>query len=287
MVVHINYGTKDNREFHRISQLTELEGVYNNKGDWEGSGTLADIIWQYGHKKAPVLMNFQAVEFIEVSSSDNSITVKAIQDGCAVYEKTYVVGQDFDIKDGKIIIFREFSPMGKDVFIGPIYMEAALGLDIGKDGKFRSTNQGAGLALFIPYSMFESRDVRFNRVSDKPQGYPICHNILKGSKAIETNNFHEADPSIELFDSHKSELEELGGGDCSEGAPKVSAEVYLLRGKALVALNEYKAAIVCLMRSQEEEKNTQVYRDSCTQIALMYELGWGVEKNIETSKVWH
>jgi len=67
---------------------------------------------------------------------------------------------------------------------------------------------------------------------------------------------------------------------------KFTAETYFGRGKILVAMNDYKAAMACLMRAQEEEKDTQVYRDSCTQIATMYELGWGVDKDIEMSKAW-
>ena len=84
----------------------------------------------------------------------------------------------------------------------------------------------------------------------------------------------------------KSELEKLGGGDCSEGGPALSAETYYLRGKTLVALNKYKQAMVCLLRAQAEEKDTQVYRESCLEIATMYELGWGVDKDMNTSKAW-
>ena len=90
----------------------------------------------------------------------------------------------------------------------------------------------------------------------------------------------------EISLANAPEMKELNGGDCSENGLKVSAETYYQRGKALVALNEYKAAMACLMRAQNEEKDTVVYRDACTQIATMYELGWGVDKDIETSKSW-
>jgi tetratricopeptide (TPR) repeat protein len=90
----------------------------------------------------------------------------------------------------------------------------------------------------------------------------------------------------EMSDTKKMELEKLGGGDCSESAPKVSAEIYFLRDKTLVAMNEYKGAMQCLMRAQEEENDTQLYRDTCFQIATMYELGWGVDKDMEKSKAW-
>jgi TPR repeat protein len=32
--------------------------------------------------------------------------------------------------------------------------------------------------------------------------------------------------------------------------------------------------------------DAQVYRDACSKIATMNELGWGVDKNKETAKVW-
>ncbi len=75
-------------------------------------------------------------------------------------------------------------------------------------------------------------------------------------------------------------------GDCSKNSSAASAEIYLERGKSLLAVNEYKGALQCFLRVQEEEKYTQVYRDSCFQIAMMYELGWGVDKNMETAKAW-
>jgi hypothetical protein len=38
------------------------------------------------------------------------------------------------------------------------------------------------------------------------------------------------------------------------------------------------------MRTQEDEKDTKVYPDSCSGIATMHELVWGID--IEMSGVW-
>jgi hypothetical protein len=171
--------TQPGLDFNRVSRLSELEGVYKNHGDWEGSGTLAYIIWgDRRHNQKPPVVDFQAIEYIEVSSSDNSLTLKAIQNGCSIYEKTYVLGQDFKIGDGEIIIHREFHLLARgsgDVVLGPSYDEFTLGLDTAREGKFRSSESLAGLVfLLIPYATSDTRDVRFERLSDKPQGFKTC-----------------------------------------------------------------------------------------------------------------
>lgn len=45
-------------------------------------------------------------------------------------------------------------------------------------------------------------------------------------------------------------------------------------------------SITCALDSSMRTVYTQVYRDSCSQVATMYELGWGVDKNMEKSKEW-
>ncbi|MFS8118721.1 MAG: hypothetical protein ACMG55_09560 [Microcoleus sp.] len=113
--------------------------------------------------------------------------------------------------------------------------------------------------------------------------------LLPAQQAVNAINSNaKTEPVItkEIPETNELKLKNFGGGNCGKGTPKVSAEIYLQRGKILVALNKYKAAMICLMRAQEEEKDTNVYRDACSQIATMYELGWGVDKNIDTSKGW-
>lgn len=90
----------------------------------------------------------------------------------------------------------------------------------------------------------------------------------------------------EFSDANRPDSREQVDGDCSDGEQNVSPEAYFHRGNELMGQNKYKAAMVCFMRAQEVEKDTQIYRDSCSHIATMYELGWGVDKNMEKSKEW-
>jgi len=109
---------------------------------------------------------------------------------------------------------------------------------------------------------------------------------LKAAVAKEISASPKMDVVKDLSVTPKAEWEQLGNGDCSEGGTKVAAETYFSRGKDLMAKNDYKPAMVCFMRAQDEEKGTQVYRDSCSEIATMYELGWGVDKNMDESRAW-
>jgi hypothetical protein len=168
---------KGNQDFYTAAQLADFEGVYKNKGD--PVGFLSQVIWDTGSSTPPVV-HYQDVEFIEVSSTKNSLTAKAIQNGCVIYEKSYVLGRDFEIDGGKISIHREVSLLTRgpgDVLLGPSYEKISLGLDAGKNGKFRYSGYAAGLAfLFLPIAASDMRDVRFERVADKPHGYKACDN---------------------------------------------------------------------------------------------------------------
>jgi hypothetical protein len=173
-------GPEDNKDFIYISQPAELTGIYINKGD--PGGYLSNVIWGDWSGNArtnggPVAQD-QDIEFIEVSSSENSLIVKTIQNGCANYEQTYVIGRDFEISNGKIVIQTVFSPLTRgagDPLIGPVYAKRTLGLDVGKQGKVRGSTYAAGLVyMFLPVAISDTQDTKFNRITDKPQGYKTC-----------------------------------------------------------------------------------------------------------------
>lgn len=83
-----------------------------------------------------------------------------------------------------------------------------------------------------------------------------------------------------------AELEKLGGSECAGSEPGSTAESYYQRGNVLMGMSEYKKAMICFLMAQTNKPSQNVYRDSCSQIAMMYELGWGVDKDIEKSKSW-
>lgn len=181
----LHSGPEDNLEFHQISQLSELAGVYKNKGN--PSGYLSWIIWPDIEKITPAIketissdISHEDIELIEVIQKDNSLIVKAINKGCSIFEKMYILGQDFKIKDGKIIIRKEthlLSRGGDDVLLGPSYEDITLGLDSGKHAKSRSLGYAAGLVLMIfPMAVSDTSDIRYDRVSDKPLEFKNCNN---------------------------------------------------------------------------------------------------------------
>jgi hypothetical protein len=176
---------KDNLEFHQISQLSELAGVYKNKGN--PSSYLSWIIWPDIGEITPASkevissnIKHEDIELIEVIPKDNSLIVKAISKNCSIFEKIYILDQDFKIKDGKIIIRKEahlLSRGGDDVLLGPSYEDITLGLDSSKHAKSRSLGYAAGLVLMIfPMAVSDTSDIRYDRVSNKPQNYKNCNN---------------------------------------------------------------------------------------------------------------
>jgi len=176
-------GPEGNTRFYQISRLSELEGVYKNKGN--PSGFLSQKIWPDITKIFPDIkevMTFDTghedIEFIEVITKDNSLVLKAIQNGCSVYEKTYILGRDFEISNGKVVIHREAHLLSRgsgDVLAGPSYEDITMGIDTGKQGKSRSTSYAAGLIFMVmPVAISETTDIRYERVSNNPQNFKAC-----------------------------------------------------------------------------------------------------------------
>lgn len=83
-----------------------------------------------------------------------------------------------------------------------------------------------------------------------------------------------------------SELSQLGGPNCVDETATTTPDVFLKRGRSLASLNQYQAAMHCLLRAMDEGKGTTAYREACEFIATMYEFGWGVDKNIATARIW-
>lgn len=176
---------ENNLEFHQISQLSELAGVYKNKGN--PSGYLSLIIWPDIGEVTPAIketinsnISHEYIELIEVIPEHNSLILKAISKDCSIFEKKYILWQDFKIKDGKIIIHKEahlLSRGGDDVLLGPSYEDITLGLDSNKDAKSRSFGYAAGLVLMIfPMAVSDTSDIRYDRISDKPLEFKNCNN---------------------------------------------------------------------------------------------------------------
>jgi len=168
---------KVNLAFEQISRLSELEGIYKNAG--EPSGLLSYIFWPKLYEGIGAKFRHNDIEFIEVTLQDKgTFLVKGIVNGCSRIEKTFILGKDFELKDGRIIVPSKINYLSRgkgDMLIGPSTQDVTLGLDTEKQGKVKTSANYAGLLFaFIPVAVDETIETRFNRVSEKPQNYPPC-----------------------------------------------------------------------------------------------------------------
>jgi hypothetical protein len=171
--------TKPQQDFNfsKISDLNQIKGIYRNPGD--PKGFLSQVLWNnanitdnLGRK---VLHN--EIEFIQVSSKDNFVTVNAIKDNCIIYTKKYELNKDFKIIDGRIIIKDESHPLTRgdgDVVLGPSSEKIELGLDTEGHGKFKSKINVVGLVyMMIPLIVSEDITIRFKKM-DNNRLYEEC-----------------------------------------------------------------------------------------------------------------
>ncbi|MBL8309009.1 MAG: hypothetical protein JNL19_01165 [Burkholderiales bacterium] len=79
---------------------------------------------------------------------------------------------------------------------------------------------------------------------------------------------------------------EMGVASCDGVPADASAQDHLDQGRKLVATDQYPGAMRCLLRAMEMGKGTSVYRESCQAVSMLYDYGWGVQKNVETARLW-
>lgn len=172
----VRSGPAGGSEFGSIDDVVDIDGVYENDGDPEGR--LSEILWG----KTPLECNgttvrHEEVESIAVSTSEDTVRVLAVLDGCTACERTYVLGRDLSIERGRIVLHeRAFavSRGGDDVMLGPSYEKAVIGLDVGGNALYESRGAGAGLVLtLIPAAFSEVSRIRFSRVRPAAD-YPPC-----------------------------------------------------------------------------------------------------------------
>lgn len=155
------------------------------------------------------------------------------------------------------------------------YQEIVEGQDVGFRG-YTPTYVQPGLMLDLP------------KYNTSIRGYILCDSSgMTHSDAVVYLNELVKAKSAELAAAQNNELEELGGRDCNNSNPQSSAENLFRRGKLLLSNSEYSSALQCFIAAQEMGGDTSVYRDTCSSIGTMYELGWGVEKDMQTAMSWY
>ncbi len=148
----------------------------------------------------------------------------------------------------------------------------------------------AGYKGTTPTYISPGRMLDLPKFNTRLSGYLLCNSSgMTREEAINYLDALEATKAQELIANRNKELEELGGRSCisSSIAP---AESFFQRGKILSALEDYKSAMSCYMQAQaqaQEQQDSNIYRESCSAIGTMYELGWGVERSLPTAMEWY
>jgi len=167
-----NYGTNitpESSQFSSTNDIKDLEGTYINRGS--GFKFLSNIIWKNNENRSSLTY----AELINVTSDGDSVTVKAIKNGCVFFESKFVVGKDFKFENGKIKLRSEFSLSSKN-HIGPYFQKEVIGIDEYGDGKYISKESGAGLIfMMIPMAGHSTTEYAFKRIETN-KAFIWCEN---------------------------------------------------------------------------------------------------------------
>src|SRR5450631_1348079 len=170
----LNSAPKENLEFSQSADIQDLKGIYKNLGD-PASLYLSELIWrdrtpslptdpfvkdirgnlvreQYIIDKSGIMIRDSDIDFVEVISREKSLKINAIKGQCIVSRKEYVVGRDFTLTEGKIILRKEVHSLTRgsgDPIVGPSYEKVELGLDAKGNGKYKSQTYFAGLVFML------------------------------------------------------------------------------------------------------------------------------------------
>lgn len=145
------------------------------------------------------------------------------------------------------------------------------------------TSNGSSVVVIEP-GKFVPVDLERTTLS----GYVLCKSSPLSQE--EAARYIESLPMLrkqELAERASSELNTLGGEDCSTSLPLDSAENLYERGKLLIGQSKYPQAKACFLRSVSYGPASGTYKDACTAIGQMYELGLGGPVDMTTAKAWY
>ena len=172
--------TDESLRFSEITNTNQLNGVYRNAGG--GNNYLSRIIWGNFDIKIDdkgTTLPHKEIEFLDVISAGNKLTVNAIKNDFVIYKKEYLIGRDFEITDGKII-WHKFAATTGDIVVGPSHEKIELGLDTNGNVKYRTTSSFAGLAyLIVPIAATSAYDIMFLKLNDN-KIFDACNKTKMG-----------------------------------------------------------------------------------------------------------
>ena len=173
-------GPEHAESFKENLRLTDLQGVYKNKGEPEGY--LSSALWGQGPQTYSDDRSYW-IDKIEVVPESKTVTVRAVAGECYIFQKRYVEGKDFTIEHGRITIRNESALLNSgtgDPLVGPRYAEISIGLDASGNGMSRDDFLATGLVyLVLPVALYFEADTRYERLSATPVNYPPCKDQLE------------------------------------------------------------------------------------------------------------
>lgn len=163
----ITYGPEDSPAFAEVHDLHQLVGSYRNLGDPLADSRpvyLSGILWP-----GETSLEHKKIDRIDVQTAgDRTLSVKAFRGEHLEKEGTYVLGRNFDLREGKIILKRGPGVVGLkagEPMLGLYHESVELGLDISGQGKYSQNVAAAGLGyLIVPIAIAGREDVRFERL---------------------------------------------------------------------------------------------------------------------------
>jgi tetratricopeptide (TPR) repeat protein len=150
---------------------------------------------------------------------------------------------------------------------------------VGQSNEHRGTSSvvaGPGQVLSLP---------KYHAVI---RGYVLCSSSgMTRDQAIKYVEDQRVARLNEVIAVREKELSELGGRDCGSPTTADSPDRYLRRGKLLSSIGDYKSAMACFNQALQSDPASDAHRGACFEIGTLYELGWGVEKDVVTAMTWY
>lgn len=155
----------DNVGFAQVKDLNEFCGTYRNAGQTGNAQYKVYLSYFFWSDIKPE--EHKRIESVKISrKTDGAILVSGIENGNVTHERTFVEGKDFDLDSDGTIKIRGFFGVPLPV-VGIAYKSEYIGIDLRKDGKYKSRTTLAGLvALLIPLAWTGTDEVRFKRLDD-------------------------------------------------------------------------------------------------------------------------
>ncbi len=159
---------ENNQGFQHVSKISELTGVYDNYGDpqYYLSQFIFTNLPDYHYN----------IDLIEVSPIENGVLVKAIKDDCYIHAESFLLGKDFDLSGGKILLMRDATliPMvAENVVTGPMYQQDSIGIDTDGHGKLKRS-VFVTMILPLPFAAIGFEDIRFEKIPDINRVFKSC-----------------------------------------------------------------------------------------------------------------